>query len=270
MTDRVFKRITVDVHFSPIVSRQVLVAWALEPSFVEQGPYTFTVYRADAPSQDLADLTPVARVVDQPWAYDNGLAALESTHDVFYRVVLEDGNGRTYESQTAVGTSYWSRYDWTLAREIIRKETLLLQKRAGVKGYLLKRRTFGDPCPCADPETEQLMDPDCEDCYGTPFKDGYYPPFVYWVLMNPTTSVVKLDADAGLLSASLETVRALAYPIPEPGDVWVHAHTDQRFVIQGEITALARHRGIDLVLQLQLSEADRSHPIYKVPIPCGL
>lgn len=264
--NRVFKRLTVDVHFNPVVHQRVLVEWALEPSFVEIGPYTFTLYRSNSPTSD--NWVPVAATVDQPWAYDHNPQLPTKGLNVFYKVVLEDGDGQKYESQAVNAKSYWDRYDWSLAREIIRKESMLMQKRAGVKGWLFKRRTMGDPCPCVDQDTEEILDPNCEDCWGTAFKQGYYAPFEYWVLMNPTQSIKKLDAEVGLLTENIETVRALAYPVPQPNDFWVHAHTDQRYRIESDIAALARHRGIDLVLQLRMSEVDRNDPIYKVPTPC--
>lgn len=265
---RVFRRLSVDLHFSPIVTNQILVEWALESSFIEPGPYKFTLYRGETVELGTDDWTAVAEVIDQPWAFDRNPRLPDKGMNIFYKVILEDGLGRTYESQAAAGTSYWGRYDWTLARDIIRKETMLQRKRTGTKGYLFKRRTFGDRCACTDPETRQVMDPNCEECFGTGFVGGYYEPFEYWVTMNPTQQLKKLDATQGLITRNLETVRALAYPVPQQKDFWAHADTNQRFIVSSEITALARHRGIDLILQLRLDERSRSEPIYQVPLPC--
>lgn len=268
---RVFRRLTVDVHFTPIVERRVLVEWALEPDFVGSapGPYTFTLYWSESPTASDSDWQAVARVIDQPWAYDNSPKLPSKGTNFFYKVVLEDGRGITYDSQAVSGQSYWERYDWTLAREIIRKETMLMRKRAGVKGWLFKRRTFGDRCECASPETGQIFDPFCDSCYGTGYVGGYYTPFEYWVIMNPSQQIRKLDADAGLLTTNIETVRGLAYPTPSQNDFWAHESTDQRYVVQSDITTIARHRGIGLVLNLRLEERSRSEAIYQVPIPCG-
>jgi len=265
---RVFKRLTVDVHFNPIVNRRVLVEWALDESFIEEGPYTFTLYWSESPTADI--WVPICEVIDQPWAYDtNPRLPLGKGTDFFYRVVLEDGNGNLYQSQAVNGTSYWGRYDWTLAREIIRKEIMLMRKRTGVKGYLYKRRAFGDPCPCTEPVTGQINDPNCDSCYGTSYVGGYYEPFEYWVTINPSQHIRKLDAEAGLITENIETVRGLAYPSPESNDFWVNAATDQRYVVMSGITALALHRGIPLILQLRLQERSRSDAMYKLPLPCG-
>jgi len=265
---RVFKRLTVDAHFSPIVNGAILVSWALEKSFIEPGPYTFVLYRGGAPSENPADWQEVSTTVDQPWLYDRSPRRPQKGLGYFYRVELIDGNGTHHYSQAADAANFWGRYDWTLAREIIRKETLVLRKRAGVRGLLFKRRTFGDRCPCTDPETGEINSPDCASCYGTGFVGGYHAPFEYWLIMNPTQQVTKLTPDQGLLVANRETVRALAYPKPDPNDFWLLMATDQRFIVGGNVAAIARHRGIDLILQLELTERARSESIYQVPVPC--
>lgn len=267
---RIFKRLTVDIHYNMVTEQRVLVEWAMEKSFIAQcpGPYKFTLLRGFSPTDD--NFTPLAYTIDQPWLYDNDPVLPQKGVDVFYKVILEDAGGNQYTSQAVHASTYWSRYDWTLAREIIRKETMVMRKRAGVCGWLLKARVFGALCPCTDPDTGQKMSPDCVECYGTGIVGGYYPPFEYWVIMNPTQRLKKLDADQGLITRNIETVRALAYPSPLSNDIWVNANTDQRYVVGSDIVAAARHRGIDLILNLRLEERPRSDPIYAFPIPCSI
>lgn len=267
---RVFHRLTVETHFNMVTDNSVLVEWALEKDFIAEapGPYKFTLYRGYAANDD--SFQAIAYTVDQPWIYDRHPALPQRGMDVFYKILLEDSDGNQYWSQVAHGTTYWERYDWTIAREIIRKEHLLQRKRAGTKGWLLKRRLWGERCPndCVDELTNQINAPDCPLCFGTGLLGGYYDPFEYWIIMNPTQRIKKLDPEAGLVTTIIETVRALAYPSPATNDVWVHAHTDQRYNILSDISAIARHRGIDLVLNLRLQERSRNEPVYKVPVPC--
>ena len=269
MSERVFRRLTVDVYFSPLVTGKVLVAWALEPDFVQgaPGPFKFRLERGYAANDD--NFVPVAETTDQPWAYDNSAVLPQTGLSVFYRVLLTTGDGQEIYSQPASIGTYWSRYDFSLAKEIIRKEELVLRKRAGVQGWLLKRRAFGEACAeCTDSVTGEVTQQDCPTCYGTGVTGGYYDPIPYWVILNAGQRVKKLTPEQGLITEAIETVKALAHPRPDGGDVWVHSHTGQRFEIQGDISALARHRGIDLILNLRLKELPRSYPVYKVPLPC--
>ncbi len=267
----VFQRLTVDAHFNLITNRRVLVEWAMYKAFIAgtPGPYKFTLYRGYSANDD--GFVPVAETTDQPWLYDNDPVFPQEGMDVFYKVILEDAEGNTYESQAVHATTSWNRYDWTIAREIVRKEWLLLRKRAGTGGWLLKRRLWGDPCPnpdCVDETTGQNFDPNCPECFGTGIAGGFYDPIEYWVLLNPSQRIRKLDANQGLITSTIETVRALAYPAPATNDIWINDNTDQRYLILGDIVAAARHRGINLVLNLRMDEQPKSSSIYRIPQPC--
>lgn len=268
MTVRIFHRISIDTHFSVITTQRVTVSWAMEPSFVEPGPWTFTLQRGYAPTETAWE--DIATVVDQPWVYDNRPTVNTVDTPVYYRIKLVDGNGTVYYSQVQETAAYWTRYDWSLAKEIIRKETLLLRRKTGTKGWLLKRRFFGERCPvCTNPVTGQTDQSACTTCYGTGVTGGYYPAFDYWVTMNATKLMRKLTNEQGLVSATVESVRALAYPVVSGNDVWVHGHTNQRFFITAEVETVARHRGIDLIVNLTLNEAPSDHVIYQFPIACA-
>mgnify|MGYP001578013870 FL=1 len=264
---RVFKRINVDTHFSVLTTQRATISWAMDPSFDEEGPWTFTLQRGNAPTEDKWD--DIAIVVDQPWAYDNRPVTNTISTPIYYRLKLVDGNGVVYYSQAQVVQAYWTRYDWSLAKEIIRKETLLLKKKTGVMGWLLKRRYFGERCPdCTDAVTGQVISTECADCFGTGIVGGFYPAFEYWITMNPTQRLSKLTSEQGLLTATVETVRALAYPVASPKDVWVHGNTNARYYVGGDTKAIARHRGINLVVDITMTEVATDSLIYQYPIPC--
>lgn len=265
---RVFRRIDVDAHFSVVTTQRVTVTWAMEPSFCEPGPWAFTLQRGFAPTEDQWE--DIATTTDQPWLYDNRPVLNKVGVPVYYRVKLVDGNGVEYLSQVQVCQAYWQRYDWSLAKEIIRKETMLQKKKTGVHGWLLKRRYFGDRCPvCTDPATGQVMTSNCTTCYGTGVTGGYYPGFEYWVTMNATQRMRKLTVEQGVVAATIESVRALAYPVVMANDVWVHGHTNTRYFVGADIKAIARHRGIDLIVDLVLTEVPSDHIIYQFPTPCS-
>jgi len=263
-----FKRLTVEMHFNRVESNRVLVEWALNREWIGAvpGPYTFTLYRGYAANDD--NFVAVAETVDQPWLYDNQPVWPSKGSMVFYKVSLLDGNGTLWWSQGTHATSSFTRYDWTIAKEIVRKEHLLMRKRAGTPGWLLKRRLWGEPCTCVNPITGQIENSTCPICYGTGIEGGYYEAFEFWVTMNPSQRIVKLDSTQGMQTSIIETVRALAYPAAASNDVWVHANTGQRYIVLGDIVAAARHRGIDLVMNLRLEERSRSESLYDIPVPC--
>lgn len=268
MAERIFRRIVVDTHFSVLTTQRTTVSWAMEPSFVEPGPWTFTLQRGHSPTETAWE--DIAVVVDQPWVYDNRPTVNTIGTPTYYRIKLVDGNDVVHYSQVQVTTAYWGRYDWSLAKEIIRKETLVLRRKAGVNGWLLKRRYFGERCPvCTNAVTGQVQNSTCTTCYGTGVVGGYYPAFEYWVTMNATQRMRRLTPEQGLMSATIESVRALAYPVVDGNDVWVNGQTNARYFISQDIKAVARHRGIDLILDVVITEAPSDHVIYQFPIACA-
>lgn len=264
----VFRRLTIDAYYSALTSQQILVAWALNPDFGDTGVYTFTLQRSLSPTDTSGEWEDIATTVDQPWAYDNRPITNLVTANVYYRVKLVTSAG-TYISQVAPMESYWTPYDWSLAREIVRKETMLLQKRTGAKGWLLKRRSYGVICPdCVDPITRQITKSNCTTCFGTGLVGGYYDVMEYWTAPDPSKRIRRLNKDTGLESVVVEQARALAYPLLEGGDVWVQAATNRRFVVGADVAYIAKLRGIPLVAELVLEELPTAHVVYEVPTPC--
>jgi len=262
----VFKRLTVDTHFSAITEQRVCVSWAMSEDFSEPGPWVFVLQRGWSPTDNA--WTDIATTTDQPWLYDNYPVHTQFAVAVYYRIKLTDGNNIVYYSPANPAKTHWERYDWTLAKEIIRKESMLLRKRTGTRGWLLKRRYFGDPCPvCTDPVTGEINRSNCVTCYNTGITGGYFSPIEYWASNDPTKRMRKLDATQGIISDTTETVRALAYPFVEQNDIWANSQSNIRYFIGADIATVARHRGVDLVVNLTLKEIPNQSPIYKIEVP---
>lgn len=264
LTVEPFKRLTVEFHFNALTKQRVQVAWVMEPAFDAPGPWTFTLERAHAASAD--DWRSLAETVDQPWLFDNNPELAQHDRATFYRVRLVDGDGKVHISQPVSTQNTWGHYDWRLMKEILRKESMLQRKKTGARGVLLKRKLWGDPCTtCVDPNTSSVLNPHCPDCFGTSFVGGYHAPLEYWLTLDPSQRMKRLQGDGGVVTAVFETARALAWPNPEGNDVWVQLDTNRRFRIGDDIAAIGRHRGVDLLLQLHLEELPQSNVVYQVP-----
>ena len=263
---RPFKRIDVEQSFNVVAKQSVLVAWVMNPGFTAPGPYRFKLQRGHAANDDRwAD---ISETVDQPWLYDRLTKQLPFDGSTFYRVLLTDGRGTEYVSQTAALQTDWGHYDWRLVREILRKEQLLMSKRGGATGWLLKRRIWGDQCTtCLDPNTNTVRDGHCPVCFGTGLVGGYYAAMPYMTIVDPSQRLKRLTGDQGLTTTVMETVRALAWPSPEQNDIWVNARTNRRSRILEDIANIAVHRGVPLVLNLHLQELPNTDVVYDIPTP---
>lgn len=261
---KAFRRLTVSHCLTDAGDPCVKVAWALERSFAAPGPYGFRLERLYGPSDDQPVL--IATGGDGHWMFDNDPRRPQKGVDYYYRVTLVDANGDEWPSPVVSSDNYWTARDWRLARQIVRRESMLMRKRTGTYGWLLKRRYWGTPCgSCVDPVTGQVDQLYCDNCYGTRFEEGYHTPTGCWVVIEQSQRTSTLG-QAGHDKQNLQAMRMLAYPPPEPGDIWVHAHTDQRYRIGDQLQPSAIHRGIPLVLQVQAQELPTSDAVYAIPV----
>jgi uncharacterized phosphosugar-binding protein len=80
--------------------------------------------------------------------------------------------------------------------------------------------------------------------------------------------MMRLDREVGLKATVVETVRSLAYPLVQQNDILVIKPTNNRYAVSSDIATIARHRGIDLVVNLRLEMLPTTHVVYKIPTPC--
>lgn len=148
-----------------------------------------------------------------------------------------------------------------------RRERFKLAKYDGVPALLYTRRRTGPPCPRCTPSREEGdMGVDCEICYGTGFKGGYYPPLPIYVanqaLMtqgsNLTETHVKDNSHANLWTSN--------WTIVSPEDVIIEMVPPNHVWTVTGIQRSERRRAAVRQL-LTVSEADKGRVVYRLPIP---
>lgn len=264
---KAFRRLMVEAYVPKMTVGAITVSWVMERDFNSPGPYYFTLRRHANPLDD--NPVAVAKGTDVYFLEDRSKLDRdpEINLSASYSVELKDGDGNVFVSHVITHDDGWNHKDWLLAREIVRKEVLLQKKKAGTKGWLLKRKWFGDACPtCLNPVTGESTKPHCPTCFGTGITGGYYPAQEYWVLMNATSRMQKLTSDQGMITVNDENVRGLAYPVIEPNDIWVNAQTGDRMRVMENVAAIARHRGVDIVVNAKVSALPNSSVAYDIPL----
>lgn len=259
-----FRRVSVD-H---MVRGTTRVWWQLDRVFNQPGPYVFQLQLGKTGLRDAADWVNIGPpVVNGYAAYDS--AWRESGYDLLdhYRVVLTTPTD-VYVSQAASCYGDLPERDWTLAREIIRKEQLRFQYVA-TPGYLLKPFRFGKPCRrCRDELTQEVLDSDCPVCNGTGFEVGYHPPLALqcWDI-SPQT--IQEDVDAQVKGATREspyiTARVIGFPAINKNDIWVNGSSDERWLVE-TIQISAAMRNVPLIYQLKLGLIPLSNTAYAIEI----
>ena len=252
------------VHVNFIVRGGTYVMWDLYPDFVDPLPHEFQLQVGRTGVQDADDWEDVGLPIENGfYAVDPAQRTFGMRQPTHYRVQLTTANG-TYLSDPTGIDGVLSYRDWRLAREIARKERVR-NRLSTADGYLLKARVGGTRCPvCADLQTDEARDADCETCYGTGLAGGYFTPLPgIWADISPGPAPEE-RYEQGVVAVA--KARMLHIPLLEERDVWVNAKTDDRYFIHG-ITSVVEFRGtLPLIANVRLHLAAHSHVIYSIPM----
>lgn len=243
------------------------IEWELERTCKPAKPTTFFVQFNHTPDLEAEDWVDVATVEDAFEATDpdqrlfGGMLQL-----AYYRIIMRepDGTETISPAQQAVGRA--NRHDFLIAREILRKELLRLEKFSGARGFLLKVKRFGDECPeCLDFDTREVTDSDCPVCFGKGIIDGYRKPVEFFLELGLGSRNIDTDQNQGASEHIVRQCRAAGIPQLDHEDLWVRSDTDERFFIQ-EVSEAAR-LVIPLIVMCNLRKIPIDDPAYRVPVP---
>jgi hypothetical protein len=249
-----------------------LIFWEVDTRCTDIGPWTFMVeWGRSVNGPWTAVSTPP--VQDTYFTIDPFAHLYAKQIDLYYRVTMTTGAGRTFTSYAARADGGMPRRDWLIAKELTRKEYLNMMKSpAGMKGCLLKRRAWGDRCLAStDHDTAEVVTSRCMACFDVGIVGGYYPAVEFWVL-NPDamkSQRIQRDEQRGMVGDIITKVRALPYPHVESNDVWVSADDDRRWYVNA-VSVKVEVRTKPIVLELELRLAPASDLIYDFPLEaCG-
>jgi hypothetical protein len=267
-----FKRVWVNNKY---VGGVVRVYWELERAFVDPGPYSFQLQYSHSGTPRGDDWVNIGSTTSNFYADDNkspnGQRMYGKTPTVHYRVILTTSIGY-YVSPVANVLGIWNKQEWLMTREIIRQEQLNHKLFSSVRGYLLKARRYGPTCTESKTEhTKEIINSQCEICYGTGFVSGYYPPTEYYGLLNPGSpnrESRSLGAEGGSVGTTKNVVisgRFLAVLPMIQADAWVDADSDERYYIHS-VKEAAQWKSVPIIYTVELRLAPFSDVLYKVPI----
>ena len=275
--DPVFSRVQVD-H---LVRGGTRVWWSVSYLFHAPQPWSFALQWGSTDDPGADDWATVAGPATNVWTLTDPNRHLSGMRpSSYYRVVLTDASGAAYTSRPVGVLGLLDTRSWLEAREVARKEDLLLRGYAAVDGWLLKRRLSGpgqSPTQAADPRT-MVVDPltggilkrqDSPATVGTPYLGGYYAPVPWKVQLQPGAWDAEVDAEGGGNADPDATIlagnRAVLFPLPARRDVFVAEGSDFRYEIH-KVTVLAAFRGVPIVGAVDLRRLPFGDIIYDLDL----
>jgi hypothetical protein len=261
----VFASISVWPH---VRQEGTLIEWRFGPFFDTPGLRRIYVQASHAPVAD----NEAWEIVGLP--VEDGDFAIDETHRLtgkapwtHYRLVLQTDNAFYISKPVGVyGTLPYKH--GRIAEEIIRLERLRMRYQAGQEGFLLKRKLFGEPCSCRYALTDEVLDPDCRECFGTGIKGGYWTALnCIWAEISPQGLNSHRDTQmrGTVEDGRIMQVRMLNIPQLHPYDIWVDAASDIRYVVRS-IREIAVVGNRPLVVMVELRQLPFSHIAYEIPI----
>lgn len=253
LQDSPFRNLLVDT----LVHGGTVVSWTLEPTFGAPDPWSFELQWSRSGSDSW---TTVTTVTDAYTATDSTRRDYSSILEGFYRVVLTDNGGTTYESAPSNFPSTWGVRDLQIVGEIRRKERLLAEKQTGVACWILARKFWGTDCTdCVDETTEEVQNPRCSTCYGTGYVGGYHNPHPdFCRLMGSKDQIVE---QMGTTIYSQMRVRMAPIPLVAEHDVIILEGSDRRLEVIDTAPKYER-KGRTIVQDLTLQALDPDDVIY--------
>jgi hypothetical protein len=186
--------------------------------------------------------------------------------NLYYHIrVTVEGNEFTSLPCQAIGTL--DKESYLAAKEICRMNYLGLKRRGGIQGFLLKRKEWGPVCTkCTDFDIEEVVNGSCSICYGTGIVGGYYPGLEYWVNPKPISRNRQIDPSGkGEVNPQMKQVYGVAYPWIDSGDIWVDAHSNERFVIR-QIQHMAEMGNKPILITLPMQRLPETSIAMKIPV----
>lgn len=259
----VFSRVRV----FPLVRGNTQVEWEVHPQFNDPGPYTFQVQVGQTGNPYADDWEDVGvPVVDTYMTSDAQQRAFGMMSWTHYRVIMTTSVG-SYASRPEKVLGDFNHVDWTRIRALTRQLDLRMRNKAGVEGYLLKRKIYGERCSCVDLGTDEPRIPNCPLCYATGITGGYYDPYPCFQVEFPKRATRSHVSDTGTTNdGPVIQGRMINNPMLHSYDVWVDRSSDQRWIIHN-IESEVEVRGVPIILYpVQMRLAPFTHIIYSFPI----
>jgi len=245
------------------------IFWDLKTLPIEEYPVAFEVYRA-ANLGDDSDIIKIAGPLHETWT------ALDESGGTYsgklkyptYRVKVLTAKQEHLSAPVHLFANLPPR-KLTLARAMLRRAEINARHLVNWPGYLLKRKWAGESCSCRDPDTKDVYNSDCPNCFGTGFKSGYWKGAVSRSIQISTPLNVLPIFDKGLQLGNV-TVAAIqakiaGMPPITQYDAWIPTEHNYRFYITN-VKVDAEFNAMPIICTVELRLAERNDILYSVPL----
>lgn len=231
--------------------------WQVEPDFTGPRPWTFTLQETRNDGKKWLD---ISEPIENAFIYqEHATRIYPRTDTIKFRIVATDGDKKKYTSFSIAPYSILTKREFLLAREIMRKEILMMKRSSGTPIKLFKYDYFAHPAPeGTDPVSGSVIDPDYS------VGDLYYGPYDLFGAFQPQLKEIKQEESGLGHSEQFQyKARTIGFPYINSYDIIFDDNEDRAFKI-GPVTNVAEIRRMAIVQDLAVNEIEKSSPIYRL------
>lgn len=204
----------IETTIYPTFYKHIVIQYNIPPHW---GNCHFDIYRAES------EIGPFTKVTPTPitgfFFKDTNTDDFSKFMNGWYIVEVQLPDGRRIQGPATTWQNKRSNWTQIRAKEVERREILLLEKFVGIKSYIFRRRYFGMRCKkCWNPLIEKVTQDHCPDCLGTSFEGGYFPGFETLFQYDQTPSNAELEY-RGRLEKNTASAWTVSFPQIEAYDL---------------------------------------------------
>ena len=237
------------------------LTWEVASTSEDVLDYTFQVLRSEAPAGPFEEISP--ELDDRYLFIDNRLRVGNRWRQWHY--VIRVRHKPSDETQDFGPASPGAEADLH-GQEIRSHIHLLMREFAGIRCWLLPRRTFGQRCPkCWNETLKAKVESGCRTCYDTGFVRGYHSPIEAFIQIDPSPKTDQ-PTNIGKLQQSNTTARMAYFPPVKPQDLLIDMENTRWRVTQVSATRKLRAA---IHQEIGLHEIPKSDTEYLINIDLG-
>lgn len=254
----------IAITMAPEWFKQLTLTWTYPTSMNTGGAPIFDVYRSGAEDSDYVKLNTFP--LTTPQFLDTTTRQDSNSSFDYYIVAVTTFGGQVFHSEP-----FFLVYDRKmkdrariLAKELDRRNWLLLRKFTGVETLLFKEKTYGERCTeCWSEKYQKIMKPQCVTCAGTSYMKGYYDPVKTYFQYEPHHKSKDLF-HFGRVDPNLSGAWTVSYPNINVGDILLRQHDFRMFRVERtDVTSLQTVEVRQMVALIELAHDHPAHVIFK-------
>lgn len=239
------------------------VSWTLSDTREDLSGFGFIIERSESPEGPFTGVSGLLSPSRDSYR-DDTVDLFDRWRIFYYRVRLRKPSG-TAATDHISPVGFRGNAPDHVALEIHRGIEKQLRTQIGAPtSILLRRRTFGQPCPqCFDTLRQRKTSGACTLCFGLEFTGGFFDPIPLFINYAPSAKAIRLAA-FNEMTPSDTTAEMSGYPLMRPKSDILVTRTNRRWRVED---VRERARGGFIFRQiLRLKEIPLRDVLYQFPV----